>query len=166
MVAVCRPEMTDPSFSGLSADTNGQRDKRLEQRPDHGRARRGEECAFGQVQEPGRERRVGQMMLRRLLEARQRTPTHAPTSNWIKQPKLRLAMVPRSHWHGFYATSSIRSTRPLADARPKAVWVALPAAETARDRHLPLTPCADRGDERGYVHRLRGYKWRSLPPYG
>lgn len=106
------------------------------------------ECAFGQVQEPGRKRRVGQMMPRRLLEARQRTPTRAPTSNWIKQPKLRLVMIPRCLSPDFCDTSSSRSPRPFADAQPEAVPVACPPQRLLASG-ICRSPCAQIGAMKG-----------------
>lgn len=80
--------MTDPRFGCVRQRAHPERDEGLEERFGHVRAGRSHERVRGQTHEPSGQGRVGQLMLRSLLEATPRIVGWEPTRDRVKQPQL------------------------------------------------------------------------------
>lgn len=80
------PKVPDPCHSRRGRDSNAQRRQRFEQRASHESATRAAQRSGGQVEQPGGQGRIGELVLRRGLQAPQWVATVAPARHGIEHP--------------------------------------------------------------------------------
>lgn len=159
VVTIAGSKVSNPRFGSLRCDPHGQRDERLEEPPRHVCAPSRCECRGRQVEQPGRERRIGELMLGRLLEARQRATARAPSRNRIEQPEL-CEMIAVRHRRGLRRLVSAATGRRFCQSserrgcrrrrgvgrEPSAKRLGSPDSNTVV-RELPIDDAVDVGVE-------------------
>jgi len=74
-------------LGGLGGDPHAERGQRLEQRPGEVGARRSQQRVSGDAEQARRERGVGELVLRRLLQAREGVARGEPAGHRVEQPQ-------------------------------------------------------------------------------